>query len=53
MSIMLPQMMTRKPAPADSAASVTVSVQPFGAPNIFGLSEIEACVFAMQIGRLP
>jgi len=51
MSIMLPQMTTRKPAPAEREMSVTWRVQPVGAPMSLGLSEREYWVLAMQMGR--
>jgi len=51
MSIMLPAMGTRKPAPAERETSVMWSVQPVGAPSFFGSSEKEYCVLAMQMGR--
>ena len=41
MSIMLPAMGTRKPAPAESATSLMFRVQPVGAPSFFGSSENE------------
>src|SRR5581483_581746 len=49
-NIMFPQITTTKPAPAESEASVTRSVQPVGAPKIFGSSVKEYCVLAMQTG---
>src|SRR5258708_23877005 len=52
-SIMLPEITTTKPAPADSEALVTLSGQPVGAPKRFGSSEREYCVLAMQTGNFP
>src|SRR5215831_16309373 len=49
-SIMLPEIATTKPAPAESDAFVTLRVQPLGAPRSFGLSESEYCVFAIHTG---
>ncbi len=49
-SIMLPAMATTKPAPLERLASVTLRVQPVGAPIFFGSSEREYCVFAIQTG---
>ena len=51
MSIMFPATATTKPAPAESEASVTLSVQPVGAPITLGLSVSEYWVLAMQTGR--
>src|SRR5258708_35054503 len=51
-SIMFPEITTTKPAPAESDASVILSVQPEGAPSSLGLSENEYCVLAMQTGSL-
>ena len=48
MSIMLPEMTTTNPAPAESEALLTLSVQPVGAPRRFGSSDSEYCVLAMQ-----
>ena len=39
--------------PRRSRASRTGRVQPFGAPSREGSEEMERCVFAMQMGRLP
>ncbi len=52
-SIMLPEIATINPAPAESDASMTRKVHPVGAPKILGSSVKEYCVFAMQIGSLP
>ena len=52
-SIMAPEVTTRKPAPADSSTSETRSFQPVGAPIRFGSSESEYCVLAMHTGRWP
>src|ERR1051325_6627488 len=51
-SIMLPEITTTKPAPAESDAFVTLRVQPVGAPRRLGSSESEYCVFATQTGNL-
>ena len=53
MSIIAPEVATRNPAPAESDISVTRSVQPVGAPILFGSSESEYWVFAMQTGKCP
>src|ERR1051326_7509074 len=53
MSIMFPEITTTNPAPAESEASVTFSVQPVGAPRSLGLSLNEYCVLAIQTGSLP
>ena len=53
MSIMLPEITTTKPAPAESDAFVTFRVQPVGAPRRLGSSDKEYCVFAMQTGSFP
>ncbi len=50
-SIMLPEIATTKPAPAESDASVIFNVHPVGAPISLGLSESEYCVLAMHTGR--
>ena len=52
-SIILPAIMTTKPAPAESETSVIRSVQPVGAQSNLGLSESEYYVFAMQTGSAP
>src|SRR5712664_4338139 len=52
-SIMLPAITTTNPAPAESEALVTLSVQPAGAPRRFGSSDKEYCVLAMQTGNFP
>jgi len=52
-SIMLPEIATTKPAPADSEASFTCKVQPVGAPINLGLSVSEYLVLAMQTGSRP
>ena len=53
MSIIAPEMTTRKPAPAERAMSVTWRVQPVGAPGSLGSSLSEYWVLAMQIGSSP
>src|SRR5437870_12603075 len=53
MSIMLPEITTTNPAPAESDALVTFRVQPLGAPSSLGLSDREYWVFAMQTGSFP
>src|ERR1700737_3833412 len=52
-SIMLPAITTTNPAPAESEALVTLSVQPAGAPRRFGSSDKEYWVLAMQTGNFP
>src|SRR6266511_3608497 len=52
-SIMLPATATTNPEPADKVASVTLSVQPLGAPSNRALSENEYCVFATHTGSAP
>src|SRR5579871_1228553 len=41
MSIMLPEMTTTKPAPAEREALVTLRFQPVGAPSFLGSSDRE------------
>ena len=53
MSIMLPEITTMKPAPAESEALLTLSVQPVGAPRRLGSSDKEYCVLAMHTGNFP
>src|SRR5216683_315398 len=50
-SIMLPAITTTNPAPAESEALVTLSVQTAGAPRRLGSSDKEYCVLAMQTGN--
>src|SRR5258708_8740780 len=52
-SIMLPAITTTNPAPAESEALVTLSVQPAGAPRRFGSSDKQYCVLAIQTGNFP
>ena len=40
-----------KPAPAAISTSLIWNVKSFGRPRSFGLSDIDDCVLAMQIGR--
>ncbi len=44
---------TTNPAPAESEAFVTLSVQPVGAPSRLGSSDKEYCVLAIQTGNFP
>ena len=53
MSIILPATITTNSAPAESRASVTVSVQSVGRPRSLGLSESDDCVLAMHTGKCP
>ena len=53
MSIISPHTATMNPAPPETYASLTLSSHPVGAPFSFGLSLMDAWVFAMQTGRLP
>ncbi len=48
-----PQIGYTKPAPTDARTSLTGRRQPVGAPFSDGSEEIDKCVLAMQIGRLP
>ena len=50
MNVMSPSETTRKPAPAETYRSRTVTTKPLGAPSFVGSSESEYCVFDMQIG---
>mmetsp|Transcript_60201 Transcript_60201/g.138106 ORF Transcript_60201/g.138106 Transcript_60201/m.138106 type:complete len:234 (+) Transcript_60201:683-1384(+) len=50
MNEMAPSETTMKPAPADTYASLTVTVNPDGAPSFFASSESEYCVLDMQMG---
>ena len=43
---------TRNPAPLATRISVTLIVNPVGAPNRAGLSDKEYCVFAIHTGKL-
>src|SRR5258708_22994105 len=47
-SIMLPAITTTNPAPAESEALVTLSVQPAGPPTRFGSSTTEYCGLPMH-----
>lgn len=51
--VMLPQIGTINPAPADTKISFTTSLKPTGVPLIFGSAVNDTDVFAIQIGRLP
>ena len=53
MSIILPEMTTTNPAPAESEALLMLRVQPVGAPRRLGSSDKEYCVLAIQMGSLP
>src|SRR5215467_8341758 len=50
-NIILPEITTTKPAPAESEAFVTLRVQPVGAPSRLGSSDKEYCVLAMHTGK--
>ena len=52
MVIMAPVNGTMNPAPADNLTSLTVTVNPRGAPNTFASSVNDCGVLAIQIGVL-
>src|SRR5215470_2626651 len=52
-NIILPEITTTKPAPAESEALVTLRVHLVGAPSRLGSSVNEYCVLAMQTGKFP
>ena len=51
--IILPVSATRKPAPAETRISRTVTVKPSGAPRFAASSEKLYCVLATHTGRAP
>src|ERR1035441_2808567 len=52
MVMILPQMTTTNPAPADILSSLTLMRNPLGRPRRAGSSDKDMGVLAMQIGRL-
>ena len=51
-SMTVPAIATRKPAPADNLTSLIVILNPVGRPNRFGLSDNDFCVFDTHTGNL-
>ena len=50
--IILPVLITAKPAPFEIVSSLTVIAKSLGAPSFVGSSESDYCVFATHMGRL-